>query len=220
MSVRIATLIGATGLVGSHLLKLLQKDDYFTTIRVLVRRPFSATNFKTEVKLIDFREPESFKLGIDGSHTVFCAIGTTQQRVKNNREAYRKVDYDIAVNAARFCKQTGCNQYLLVSSVGANKKSGTFYLRLKGEIEEAVEAKNLPSVSIFRPSFLLGNRTEKRTGEKLGQAMMQTFSFMIPGKFKPVEALEVANAMLQASKKETPGFTVYEYKNIKALQTL
>lgn len=218
MSVRIATVIGATGLVGSHLLKLLQKDDYFTTIRVLVRRPFSGTNFKTEVKLIDFRDPESFKLGIDGSHTVFCAIGTTQQRVNNNREAYRKVDYDIAVNAARFCKQTGCNQYLLVSSVGANAKSGTFYLRLKGEIEAAVEAKKLPSVSIFRPSFLLGNRTEKRTGEKLGQVMMQTFSFMIPGKYKPVESEEVANAMLQAAKKEAPGFAVYEYKDIKALQ--
>lgn len=215
MSVKIATIIGATGLIGNHLLKLLQKDDYFTTIRVLVRRPFSQTNFKTEVKLIDFNDPESLKLGIDGSHTVFCAIGTTQKKVAGDKEAYRKVDYDIAVNAARYCKETGCNQFLIVSSVGANAKSSNFYLKLKGEIEERLRTKKLNSVSIFRPSMLLGNRTEKRTGEKLVQGVMQTFSFLIPDKYKPITALEVAESMLAASKKETAGVTVYEYKQMK-----
>ncbi len=215
MSVRIATIIGATGLIGNHLLKLLQKDGHFTTIRLLVRRPFSETNFKTEVKLIDFEDAESFKLGIDGSHTVFCAVGTTQQKVGGDKKAYRKVDFDIAVNAARFCKETGCNQFLLVSAVGANKKSGNFYLRLKGETEEAVEAKNLPSLSVFRPSVLLGNRKEVRTAEKWVQSASQTFSFLLPSKYKPISAKEVALSMLQAAKKEVPGFTIYEYKQMK-----
>jgi uncharacterized protein YbjT (DUF2867 family) len=215
MKVRIATIIGATGLIGGHLLQLLQKDEYFTTIRVLVRRPFSATNFKTEVKLIDFSDPESFKLGIDGSHTVFCAIGTTQRKVKGDKAAYRKVDYDIAVNAARYCKDTGCNQFLLVSSVGAHAGSGNFYLRLKGEIEDKIQTTKLPSVSFFRPSMLLGDRKEKRAVEKAGQVAMQMFSFLIPSKYKPVAAEQVAASMLEASKRERPGVTVYEYKQIK-----
>jgi len=217
MSVRIATIIGATGLIGNQLLKLLQKDDYFTTIRLLVRRPFAETNFKTEVKLIDFEDAESFKLGIDGSHTVFCTVGTTQQKVSGNKEAYRKVDFDIAVNAARFCKETGCNQFLIVSSVGANAKSGSFYIRLKGEVEEAIKAKNLPSVSVFRPSVLLGERKEKRTAEKWVQSASQTLSFLLPSKYKPVSSQQVALSMLQAAKKEVPGFTVYEYKEMHEL---
>jgi uncharacterized protein YbjT (DUF2867 family) len=218
MSVRIATIIGATGLIGNHLLQMLQKDDYFTTVRVLVRRPFSHTNYKTEVKLVDFTDHESFKLGIDGSHTVFCSIGTTQQKVKGDKTAYRKIDYDIAVNAAKFCKETGCHNFLLVSSVGANSDSNNFYLKLKGEIENAVKAINLRCISVFRPSMFLGIRKEKRTVEQIGQAAMQAFSFVLLGKlnkYKPIHAQEVAAAMLQISKKEMPGFSLYQYQDMK-----
>ncbi len=217
MSVKIATIIGATGLIGNHLAQLLQKDDHFTTIRVLVRRPFAGTNFKTEVKLIDFSDAESFKLGIDGSHTVFCAVGTTQKKVNGDKNAYRKVDYDIAVHAARFAKETGCNQFLLVSSVGADPNSTVFYLKLKGEIEREVSALNLHSVSLFRPSLLLGERSEERSAERLTGWAMKRFSFLLPDRYKAITAEEVALSMVKASKKETPGVTVYEYRNMKDL---
>jgi len=217
MSVKIATIIGATGLIGNHLAQILQKDDHFTTIRVLVRRPFAGTNFKTEVKLIDFNDPESFKLGIDGSHTVFCAVGTTQQKVKGDNNAYRKVDYDIAVHAARFGKETGCSQFLLVSSVGADPKSKIFYLKLKGEIEREVGALNLHSVALFRPSLLLGKRPEERAAERITGWAMQRFSFLLPDRYKAITAREVALGMVKASKKELPGVKVYEYRNMKEL---
>lgn len=217
MSVKIATIIGATGLIGNHLAQILQKDDHFTTIRVLVRRPFAGTNFKTEVKLIDFNDPESFKLGIDGSHTVFCAVGTTQQKVKGDNNAYRKVDYDIAVHAARFGKETGCSQFLLVSSVGADPKSKIFYLKLKGEIEREVAALNLHSVALFRPSLLLGKRPEERAAERITGWAMQRFSFLLPDRYKAITAREVALGMVKASKKELPGVKVYEYRNMKEL---
>ena len=106
---------------------------------------FQHTNFKTEVKLVAFDDNESFKMGIDGSHTVFCAIGTTLKKMEGNKEEYRKIDFDIAVNAARYCKETGCTNFLLVSSVGANSKSNNFYLKLKGEIEEAIKKAGLRS---------------------------------------------------------------------------
>lgn len=214
MSAKMATVIGATGLIGSHLLKLLEQDAHFDTIRVLVRRPFEKTSSKTEVKLVDFNDHESFKLAIDGSDAVFCAIGTTQKKVKGDKAAYRKVDYDIPLKASQFCKETGCPNFLLVSSSGANSNSKNFYLKLKGEVENAVAEKQLHSTSIFRPSILLGNRNESRPGERIGQIAMQAFSFALIGslrKYKPVHAREVAIAMLQAAKKERPGFTVYEY---------
>lgn len=215
-TVKRATLIGATGLIGSHLLSLLQDDDSFSTIRLLVRRPFQNHHPKTEVKLIDFEDAESFKLGIEQSEVVFCTIGTTQQKTNGDKEAYRKVDYDIAVKAAKYCKETGCENFVLVSSVGANAQSKNFYLRLKGEIEEAVSAIGLSSVSFFRPSMLLGNRKEKRSIEKIGQKAMQLFSIALPAKYRPIPAQEVAAAMVWAAKNQWGGLHIYEYKEIKS----
>ncbi|MFN2439722.1 MAG: NAD(P)H-binding protein, partial [Chitinophagaceae bacterium] len=103
-----ATIIGSTGLIGNYLLQQLINDKGFDTIRLLVRRPVKNENPKVEIKLIDFNDHESFKLGIEASDVVFCAVGTTQMKVKGDKEAYRKIDHDIPVNAARFCKETGC----------------------------------------------------------------------------------------------------------------
>ena len=84
---RVATIIGSTGLIGSHLTSLLQNNDHFQTVRLIVRRPVNKGHKKTEVKLVDFEDHESFKLSIEGSHTVFCAVGTTQQKVKGDKAA-------------------------------------------------------------------------------------------------------------------------------------
>ncbi len=211
---RTATIIGATGLIGSHLWELLKKDPYYDTIRLLVRRPLTHNDPKTEVKLIDFRDWESFKLGIYGSHAVFCAIGTTQKKTGGDKEAYRQVDFDIAVRAAQFCQETSCDHYLLVSSVGASPKSNTFYLNLKGEIEEKISDYDIPSISIFRPSMLLGHRKEHRTGEKLAQSAMKNFSFLIPSKYKPIQAFDVAKSMVTVSKESLTGVSIYEYEQM------
>lgn len=215
MNSRTATIIGATGLIGSHLWELLKTDPYYDTIRLLVRRPFVHSDAKTEAKLIDFNDPESFKLGVYGSHAVFCAVGTTRKKTGGNKEAYRKVDYDIAVKAAQFCSETGCENYLLVSSVGASAKSKNFYLKLKGEIEGTISGYAISSISILRPSMLLGERKEKRTGERLAQSVMETFSLLIPAKYKPIDAADVAQSMISISKEALPGVRVYEYEQMK-----
>ena len=175
---------------------------------------------KTVVQLVDFADAESFKLALEDIDVVFCAVGTTQKKVKGDKEAYRKVDYDIPVNAARFAKEAGCKQFLLVSSVGANAKSKNFYLQLKGRVEDAVVQQGLPSVSIFRPSMLLGYREEKRPGEGFGKAVMRLLSFMFVGrlkKYRAVHARTVAKAMVYAAKEGNPGVSVYEYKEIIAV---
>src|ERR1700693_448276 len=104
MSAKTATLIGATGLIGGELLKLLLDDPYFETVRILVRRPFAPEHPKLEKKLVDFNDADSLLVALDGSDTVFVAVGTTQRKVKGDQQAYRRVDYDIPVNVARYCK--------------------------------------------------------------------------------------------------------------------
>lgn len=195
-----ATVIGATGLIGGYLLELLLKDDHFDSVRVLVRRPFVADHPKLEKKLVDFTDAESFRLALEGSDVVFCSIGTTQKKVKGDKEAYRKIDYDITVNAARFSKLNGCETFVFVSSVGARSKSKNFYLKLKGEIEDSVKAVGLKHVHIMRPSLLTGDRKEFRLSEKIAQWVMPVFSFLIPKKYRPIHARKVAEMMINVIK--------------------
>jgi len=216
-----ATLIGATGLIGNYLLEEMLQDDYYDTVRILIRRPVlrqaqELTHPKLEKKLVDFSKSDSLLVALSNSDVVFCAIGTTQKKVKGDKAAYRKVDYDIPVNAARFCKMTGCEKFILVSSVGANSKSNNFYLKLKGEVEDAVKAIGLKTVHIMRPSVLLGDRKEFRMGEKISKGLMSVFSFLIPSKYKPIHGRDVAKAMVAAVKKNEEGFFVYEYGEIKS----
>ena len=216
----IATLIGATGLVGNYLLEELLKDDFYHTVRILIRRPFlhqaqDFTHPKLEKKLVNFSDAESFRLALEGSDVLFCAIGTTQKKVKGDKAAYRKVDYAIPVQAARFGKMAGCENFVLVSSVGANSKSNNFYLKLKGEVEDAIKEVGIKSVHIMRPSVLLGDRKESRSGEKIAKGIMKAFSFLIPLKYKPVHGRDVAKAMLTEAKKKEEGFFIFEYSGIK-----
>ena len=196
-----ATVIGATGLIGSHLLELLLADDNFDSVRILLRRPFDLTHPKLEKKLVDFSDMENFRLALEDSDVIFCAIGTTQKKVKGDKSAYRKVDFDIAVNAAQLGKLCGCEIFVLVSAVGANSQSNNFYLKLKGETEEAVKATGIKSIHIVRPSLLLGDRKEFRLGEKMAQWVMPVFSFLTPKKYRPIHAKKVAEMMINAAKK-------------------
>lgn len=210
-----ATLIGATGLIGSHLLELLLNDEYFDTVRILVRRPFELNHPKLEKKLVDFSDKESFRLALEESDVIFCAVGTTQKKVKGDKEAYRKVDYDIAVNAAQLGKLCGCETFVLVSSVGANPKSNNFYLKLKGEIEESVKSTGIKSIQIIRPSVLLGNRKESRPAEKISMLVMSAFSILIPSRYKAIKAIDVAKAMISVSKMSDKVFSILHYREIK-----
>ncbi|HEX4851324.1 MAG TPA: NAD(P)H-binding protein, partial [Puia sp.] len=138
MNLKKAIVLGATGMVGAELVRQLISDDQFRYIDVLSRRPLSFQDPKLNVKLVKFDDTNSFRSAIDKADTIFCCIGTTMKQVKGDKDLYRKIDFDIAVNAARFGSENGVVQYVLVSAVGANALSRNFYLRLKGEVEEAI----------------------------------------------------------------------------------
>ncbi|MBI1344223.1 MAG: NAD(P)H-binding protein [Terrimonas sp.] len=215
MSTKIASIVGATGLIGHQLLLALLEDDDYGTIRVLIRRPIDISHPRLEKKIVDFNDGDSLLVALTGSHTVFCCIGTTQKKVKGDKTAYRTIDFDIPVKLARFCKMLGCENFVLVSSVGANPQSGNFYLRLKGEVEAAVRESGIRTIHIMRPSMLLGRRSEFRMGERIGQLVMRTFSIFIPSRYKPIPATRVAQAMVKASKNEASGCFIYHYADMQ-----
>ena len=212
-----AIVLGATGLIGSQLVQLLLNDNAFVEVRILVRNPVPFSHPKLSVYIVSFDDYHDLKEKMGIGHSVFCCVGTTQKKVKGDKNAYRKVDYDIPLNSGHAAIENGCKNYLLVSAVGANKNSQNFYLQLKGSVEEALSKLPFQSVHFFRPSLLLGDRKEFRAGEKIAKGSMKLFSFFLVGglkRYKPVESLDVAKAMVAISKRTTSGVHVYEYKDI------
>ena len=216
-----ATLIGASGLIGSHLLQLLLKDNTYSTVKIIVRRPQLLRDPKLQEIVIDFEDKKALEQAIAGSAVVFCVVPTAEKKVKGDKNAYRKVDFDIPVNAAKAAAKFGVYSFSLVSSVGANAaNNNNFYLKLKGIVEEAVSKESIPQLHIMRPSMLLGDRKEKRFGESIAAVLMPLFSIFLLGKsakYKAIKAEDVAKAMLQASKSPVKGIHIYEYEELKKL---
>jgi len=197
-------LIGATGLVGSECLKLLASDPAFDRVVVLTRRPFQAPpSPQVEHHQVNFDDPTSFApfLNVDA---VICALGTTIKKARS-QEAFRKVDYDYPLMFAKLARDAGASHFLLVTSMGPNAKSSNFYLRVKGELEDAVSALGYPSLSIFRPSLLLGPRNEFRFGELINQKVLGAISFIIPRSVRPIPAKCVAKAIVRSIRLTTDG---------------
>jgi uncharacterized protein YbjT (DUF2867 family) len=212
-----AVVIGATGLIGSEVVQLLLHDTAFTEVRVLVRRPISFSHPKLTVQIVSFDNYHELKEKISAGHSIFCCVGTTQKKVHGDKTAYRKVDFDIPVNSANAAIENGFKKYLLISAIGANHKSNNFYLKLKGEVEEAIIKLPFESIHLFRPSLLIGDRKEFRAGEKIAQVSMQLFSFLFLGplkKYKPINSSDVAKAMVAASKPQSKGIHGYEYEEM------
>jgi uncharacterized protein YbjT (DUF2867 family) len=211
MEKRNALIAGATGLVGHSLLKQLLADDQYDKIVTITRKPIAETHPKIIQQQLDFDKIESlsFDFPID---ELFCALGTTI-KTAGSQDAFYKVDFTYVVNLGKWGEGNGIKRFLVVSAMGADAKSGIFYNRVKGEMETAVSQFNIPKIQVFRPSLLMGNRTEKRGGEKIAQAVMGKMGFLFAGrllKYKGIHADVVAKAMIKAAKEDVKGFTVFE----------
>ena len=208
------SIFGASGLIGGLIVKKLINDPYFKKINIITRRPLSIINKKTTSHLIDFMDIKVISKIIKDSEIVLASIGTTQSKVQGNKDLYKKIDHDIIVSIAMACKENNVKNFSFVSSSGANIKSKNFYLNLKAKIEKSVNNLNLRSVSVFRPSLLIGKRNEFRFGEKIAQIIMPYISFIMPDIYKPIKAEDVASSMIKTSKKTFPGTRIYHYREI------
>jgi uncharacterized protein YbjT (DUF2867 family) len=215
-----AVILGATGMIGNLLTQQLLGDDSFRTVRILVRRPVELIHPKLEVKLVDFDSTNDVKEKLGTGDVIFSCMGTTQANVKGNKALYRKIDHAIPVMVARLGKEAGFRSFMLVSSVGANADSSTFYIKLKGEVEKDISGIGFATTGIFRPSMLLGKRKEKRTLERVLQPVSKLWSLFLFGgwsKFKSIEGSDVAKAAIEAAKEEKPGVSFYEYNDMMRL---
>jgi uncharacterized protein YbjT (DUF2867 family) len=203
-----ALLAGATGLIGSQLLQLLLQDNYYSKVRVLVRKPIDVHHPKLDVIVVDFDNLSSYQdvLTVDD---VFCCLGTTMKQA-GSKDAFRKVDLDYPHELARITKKNGARQYLLVSALGANKNASIFYNKVKGETEQAIINVEFQTLHIFRPSLLTGDRKQIRTGEDAAKTFYKIFAWLIPKKYKAIEAATVARGMVYYAKAKQTGTHTHE----------
>ena len=207
-------LFGATGLIGGHVLQLLLNDPHFHNVIAVTRKPILFTHKKLRVRHINFLNLKDIEDCIKDSSVVFSAIGTTQSKVKRDKKSYREIDFDITYNIGRACQTHSIEKFLFISSSGADLSSLNFYLKLKGEVEEAVSKLNLKSLIILRPSLLLGSRNEFRFGEKIAQIAMPLFSAFLPSHFKPISSEAVSKVMVSFSKLKSSGNQIIQNKEI------
>ena len=196
-----ALIFGSTGLVGSNLLTLLIKDDYYTAIKIFARSKVNINDPKVEIINLDFNKLNEYSHLIKGDDCFFC-IGTTKKQTPNKDE-YRNIEYNFPVNIGKIAKNNNVRSFMYVSSLGSNPNTKNTYLKNKGEAEEFLKKLNFSQLSIIRPSFLLGDRNEFRLGEIIGKNIYKKLSFLFQGslrKFRAIESKNVAKAMIVISK--------------------
>ena len=220
MQQQTAVVIGASGMIGNLVTQALLKDESFSKVRILVRKPILLEHPKLETVIVNFADLNDYQNKLGTGDCIFSCIGTTQKNVKGDNQLYRSIDYDIPLNAATLGKAAGFQSFSMVSSVGANAEASNFYLRLKGELEDAISVVGFNSLHIFRPSMLLGNRKEFRFAENIFQGVFKALSIVLFGslsKYKAIQGEMLSAAMVKAAKQEEQGKFVYEYDAIELL---
>ncbi|MGE5351783.1 MAG: oxidoreductase, partial [Acidobacteriota bacterium] len=173
-------------------------DPFISQVNAMVRNPTGVSDPKLKEFVINFDEMENYP-EIFRVRAIICALGSTIKKA-GSKDNFKKVDYHYPLRIAKMGLQQGATHYVLVSSLNADARSGTFYLRTKGELEDALKTLGYKQLTILRPSLLLGKRKEFRLGEEIAKS----FAFFIPGKYRPNPAEKVASAILNGVKYPPP----------------
>ena len=212
-----ALLFGASGLVGSHVLNQLISNNSYSKIKLFVRSSIDISDPKIEIIQTDFNNLENHREDIKGDDCFFC-IGTTKQNSPDKSE-YRRVELEVPKQIAQIAKSNSVNSFVFISSGYADPKSSGDYLKFKGEVEEELKRLNFPKLGIMRPSFLLGDRKEKRVGEKIGIFVFKLLSPLFLGplkKMKPIDSATVAKAMIAITQNDSSQ-TIFESNEISEI---
>jgi len=217
--VRTALLFGSSGLIGGHLLNQLIKDNKYSKIKLFVRSVPENSDPKVEIIKTDFANLQNHKEDIIGDDCFVC-IGTTKKN-SPDKDEYRIVELDIPKEIAKIAKSNSVNSFIFVSALYANPKSSGDYVRFKGLVEEELKELNFPKLAILRPSFLMGDRKEKRAGEKMGIFVFKLLSPLLLGplkKMRPIHSEKVAKAMIAVIQNDIQQ-TIFESNEISEISS-
>lgn len=212
---QVVLVAGATGLVGRALVAQLCASARVRRVVAVARRPLGLRDEKIEERVLDLARLDEEPAV--AATAACCALGTTIAAA-GSPEAFRRVDHGMTLAFARYAKRCGARQFVVVSSVGADRASRAFYLRVKGETEEALRAVGFESLVVMRPGLLLGHREESRPAETAGRALAPLFNLLLPGplaRYRAVPAAQVAAAMVASLDEAPPGTSVMEYREIE-----
>lgn len=203
MEQRTALVLGASGLTGQNLLNLLLDDPMYTRITIYVRKLLTNNHPKLEQRIVNY---DGLGAAVD-AQDVFCCLGTTIKKA-GSQQAFRLVDLVYPQRVAELQLRAGSKRFLVISAVGAHANSSIFYSRTKGQMEKALMMLGYPCLCIFRPSFILGERSERRTAEKIGMGISKLLSPLLIGplkKYQAVTALGLAKSMQDAAHRFSEG---------------
>ncbi|MGE5436817.1 MAG: NAD(P)H-binding protein [Syntrophothermus sp.] len=197
-----AIVIGATGLVGTELVKQLLVDARYSKVKIFVRKDPQIDNRNLETYVIDFDKIEDYKNQFIGDD-LFSAMGTTLKTAGSQEKQY-VVDFTYQYKMAELCAANGVKQFLLVSTIGASSSNAMFYLKMKGELEDKVQELPFEHILIFRPSLLKGERKgKKRIMETISEPIFGFLTKIFLRKFTPIDAKQVAASMIAAANMDT-----------------
>lgn len=203
-----ANVIGATGLVGKQLVQLLLEDENFNKVRIFVRRDSRINHPKLEQQIVDFKDEKKWSNYLTGD-VLFSALGTTLKQAGSKEKQY-EIDFTFNLNFANKAKENKINNYVLVSSVGANSNSKVFYTRMKGELDDAAEKTGFENLAILRPSSLTGDRTKKRLMEIISIPVANFITQYVLKKYRPIADKTVARAMINSVINPNSNKTIWE----------
>jgi uncharacterized protein YbjT (DUF2867 family) len=216
---RIALVAGGSGLVGGRLLPLLLNGGTYARVYALSRRALPMDHPRLANRVVRFDAPLDAQLKGLVCQDAYCCLGTTM-REAGSPEAFRAVDHDLVLDFARLAQKAGTERLVVVSSVGANRESRNFYLRVKGEMERALEALGLRALDFMQPSLLLGARRHGRLFELGAQALMWAARPLFLGsamRYRAIEADTVAAAMYAVARIGRRGVNRHQYDDMRAL---
>ncbi len=215
-----AILFGASGFIGSHLLNELLDNPGYEQVTIVVRNPLDIHHPKLRMLTGDYRSLSGLSSDIDADD-VFITLGTTKKKTPNKIDYYQ-VDHDYPVLAAKIAKENGAKSVFVVTAIGANARSGIFYVRTKGETERDIIALDYEHTHIFRPSMIMGNRKEKRSMEKLMMKIWVVITPLLVGglnKYKDMKGEDIAKAINRAAGCQSGKVKIYHWKDMHDLIT-
>jgi len=211
-----AVIIGATGLVGQQLLKLLLDSNRYEAVHSIGRRKIESGHPRLIQHVIKLADIADLEIDSNFEHG-FCTLGTTI-KLAGSPKAFKQVDRDFVCEFGKFMKRHGATAIAVNSSLSANPHSRNLYLQTKGEMEECLGGYGFNSLVIVRPSLLVPTgRNEFRLGEIIGFNLMRIFRWMLIGplrRYRPVTPAAVAERLFSSMESLSPGTTIYQSESI------